>query len=223
MASSARRSLVLLCRHGETAANAEGRVQGAGLDPPLNEKGREQARALGGLLADLEVHGAFASELQRARETAEAILEARDSSCAAKKKGLSVVPELKEMNYGQLEGQLLKDIRTDIQSVSEAWARGDRDAACPGGGESPRLVFDRAHAAIQSICAAHAPGSKLLFVTHSRLNKVLLSELHADKPGMHKVPQHNCCVNVLSFDHDSAAVEVHAINLTTADELRAAL
>ena len=36
---------IWLARHGETDANAEGRVQGS-LDPPLNERGREQARTL---------------------------------------------------------------------------------------------------------------------------------------------------------------------------------
>ena len=35
---------IWLARHGETDDNAEGRVQGS-LDPPLNERGREQARA----------------------------------------------------------------------------------------------------------------------------------------------------------------------------------
>ena len=41
--------MIWLARHGETAANAEGRVQGW-LDPPLNERGRAQAESLVGLL-----------------------------------------------------------------------------------------------------------------------------------------------------------------------------
>mmetsp|Transcript_26536 Transcript_26536/g.42487 ORF Transcript_26536/g.42487 Transcript_26536/m.42487 type:complete len:220 (-) Transcript_26536:187-846(-) len=217
-----KRSVLLLCRHGETAANAEGRVQGCGLDPPLNAKGQQQARALGEVLQEVRIDAAFASVLQRARETAQAILDAR-TECPAAESGLEVVEDLKEMNYGSLEGKLLRDIADEIKRVSMAWEEGDREAACPGGGESPNEVFERAHRSLQEICKKQEPGSRLLFVTHSRLNKVLLSGLDEDSVGMQNIPQYNCCVNVLTFDHDSDRFEVRAVNLTEAEELKAHL
>ena len=70
---------LIFVRHGETAYNAENRLQGQ-LDIPLNARGREQARAVGQTLAArigseievLEAAGAFiASPLERARETME--------------------------------------------------------------------------------------------------------------------------------------------------------
>jgi broad specificity phosphatase PhoE len=66
-------------RHGETAYNAENRLQGQ-LDTPLNARGRGQARAIGGTLRSLlgreidrldEAEAFFASPLERARETTE--------------------------------------------------------------------------------------------------------------------------------------------------------
>jgi broad specificity phosphatase PhoE len=60
---------IWLARHGETDANAEGRVQGS-LDPPLNERGREQARALAHEAAPLGIRALYTSQLLRARETA---------------------------------------------------------------------------------------------------------------------------------------------------------
>src|SRR4051812_34217784 len=66
---SSSRRLIWLARHGETADNADGRVQG-GIDTPLNDRGREQARALGEEAARLNVTGLYSSQLARALETA---------------------------------------------------------------------------------------------------------------------------------------------------------
>jgi broad specificity phosphatase PhoE len=60
---------IWLARHGETDANAEGRVQGS-LDPPLNDRGREQARALAEEAAVLGIRALYTSQLVRSRETA---------------------------------------------------------------------------------------------------------------------------------------------------------
>jgi broad specificity phosphatase PhoE len=59
-----------LVRHGESAWNAEGRLQGQA-DPALSEAGRDQALTLPPVLAPLKVDGSVVSDLTRARETAE--------------------------------------------------------------------------------------------------------------------------------------------------------
>ena len=61
---------LLLARHGETDWNREGRWQGWA-DPPLNDPGRAQARALAGQLRDDTVRRGLLSDLKRAHETAE--------------------------------------------------------------------------------------------------------------------------------------------------------
>ena len=58
-----------LVRHGETAWNAEGRVQGQ-LDVPLSEVGRAQARAVAAALALERFDAIYSSDLVRVRETA---------------------------------------------------------------------------------------------------------------------------------------------------------
>src|SRR5690242_8696605 len=87
---------LLLVRHGETDWNAEGRLQGQ-TDRPLNEYGRRQARELAERLAGDGVVAIYASDLSRAKETAEIV---------GGRLGLPVVvdPDLRERNWGTWEG-----------------------------------------------------------------------------------------------------------------------
>ena len=66
--------MIHLARHGQTAYNAEGRFQGH-LPVPLDDTGREQARALAEAVAQVEVRGFVCSPLARARETAEIVAQ----------------------------------------------------------------------------------------------------------------------------------------------------
>jgi broad specificity phosphatase PhoE len=64
--------MIHLARHGQTAYNAEGRFQGH-LPVPLDDTGREQARALAEVAADVPLASLWCSPLARARETAEIV------------------------------------------------------------------------------------------------------------------------------------------------------
>jgi broad specificity phosphatase PhoE len=61
---------LILVRHGESTWNSEERLQGQ-LDPPLSDRGREQARALAPIVDGLRHERVISSDLARARETAE--------------------------------------------------------------------------------------------------------------------------------------------------------
>jgi probable phosphoglycerate mutase len=129
--------VIWLARHGETAENAEGRVQGS-LDPPLSERGREQARALAGEVAVLDLRALYTSQLMRARETA-AIVGARI--------GLEPVVDerLAESRRGAWEGRLLRDIEQEESDAYAAWQRGGAEFRFPGGeslGEHVARVAD---------------------------------------------------------------------------------
>ena len=132
---------LLFVRHGETDWNAEGRLQGH-TDRPLNDYGRRQARALAERLAGEEpVDAVYASDLARAKETAEIV---------GRRLGLPVVvdPDLREKNWGSWEG-LTGDERAAIELV----------------GESTREHRDRVLRAVRRIVERH-PGQRVVVVTH---------------------------------------------------------
>ena len=64
--------MLILVRHGETAVNTQGRLQGR-VETTLTDRGREQAERLAAAVATLEPVAVVSSPLRRARETAAAI------------------------------------------------------------------------------------------------------------------------------------------------------
>jgi broad specificity phosphatase PhoE len=131
---------LLLVRHGETDWNAEGKLQGH-TDRPLNKYGRRQAQALADKLAGERIDAVYASDLARARETAEIVGE---------KLGLTVAvdPDLREKNWGNWEG-LTSDERLHIEFE----------------GETSEAHRDRTLSAVQRIVERH-PGERVVVVTH---------------------------------------------------------
>ena len=131
---------LLLVRHGETDWNAPGRLQGH-TDRPLSDYGREQARRLAEELAGEQFDAVYASDLARARETAEIVGERLQ---------LPVVldADLREKDWGTWEG-LTSAQRLDIELVGESTEQHER----------------RMLAALGRI-AAKNPHGRVLVVTH---------------------------------------------------------
>ncbi|QYG01112.1 MULTISPECIES: histidine phosphatase family protein [Massilia] len=155
---------ILLIRHGETAWNAERRLQGH-LDIALNAEGERQAAALGAALAGEHIDLVISSDLARARQTAEAVQCARAVSDAG---GVQLDPQLRERCYGGFEGLLYSEIAARFPLEFAAWQARNVDAVLPSGknqGETFRSFFERATKAILGHAARH-PGQTLALVAH---------------------------------------------------------
>ena len=151
---------IILIRHGETAWNAERRLQGH-LDIPLNAEGERQARLLAGALAAEPIDLIFSSDLQRARQTAQAVATLRGMP-------LQIEPGLRERCYGGFEGLLYSEIEQRFPAEFAAWQARDVDAILPTGkncGESFRQFYARATTAILGLAQAHA-GQTIAMVAH---------------------------------------------------------
>ncbi len=99
--------MIYLVRHGQTDWNLEKRLMGL-TDIPLNKSGISQAKSLGEEAYQLKIDHIFSSNLLRAKETAEIINKFINV-------GISLDERLRELNYGVIEGRILKEI------PSECW------------------------------------------------------------------------------------------------------
>ena len=157
---------LLLARHGETDWNRAQRFQGHA-DPPLNDVGRAQARALADALVGESVSGVYTSDLRRARETAEIV---------ARRLGLRVwaLPALREVDVGEFTGLTLEEIDT---RWPEARSRAETRGYGWQHGETFEQMRGRVVAALQEIAALHA-GDVVLVVGHGGTIRAALA--HAD-------------------------------------------
>jgi broad specificity phosphatase PhoE len=160
-----RRFDLAVVRHGRTAWNADGRFQGQA-DVELDDVGRAQAAALRALLAADRFDRAIASDLARARETAEILLADRDVT-------LDLDPAWREMRFGAWEGLTWAEIvaRTpDLATGAEHTPR----LYTPDGGESFDALCARVAGAVATLDARAHEGMRALVVTHAGVLHALL-------------------------------------------------
>jgi len=167
---------LLLIRHAETVANVEGRWVGWG-DTGLTERGRAQVEATARRLAQEVRDGAaiYTSPLPRARETAEGIGRAL---------GLKPIPveNLREINFGDLDGVTLEEMRTRYPDLYARWRdKTDSEYTWPGG-EKRADFFRRVAEACREILSRHDRGT-VIIVAHGGTVRACLAHLMPDKLG----------------------------------------
>ena len=167
---------LLLIRHGETAWNAEHRIQGQ-LDIPLSPLGVLQSARLAECLANEPIEAVYSSGQSRAWLTAAPL---------AARLGLKVLaePRLRERSFGIFEGLTLDEIAERYPAEFKKWR--ERDPAWrPDGGESGQQLIDRVLSAVSDIGAKH-PSQTVVLVSHGGVLDVVyraarLLEWHAPR------------------------------------------
>lgn len=141
---------LILARHGESTASHEDVVDG---DPQsavdLTAEGQAQARALGELLRNREIHLCVTSRFLRTRRTAELAL-------AGRRTPRLVLDDLDDMRFGELQGIPVSRYRE--------WISQHGIDAAPHGGESRIATVTRFTRALRTLLGR--PEQRLLAVTH---------------------------------------------------------
>lgn len=153
-------------RHGETDWNKQGLMQGH-TDIPLNETGREQARAAIAALSRIHLDRIVASPLVRAFETAEIVN-------TVLKKPLITDPGIKERHFGIMEGVT----HAEMDQQRQAWMANtsltpeENGYPCPPEAE-PYDVFKARTIDTLTRHLSDEVGGAVLFVAHGGVYRVL--------------------------------------------------
>nr|XP_019948065.1 PREDICTED: fructose-2,6-bisphosphatase TIGAR B-like isoform X1 [Paralichthys olivaceus] len=115
-----------LVRHGETQYNREKLLQGQGVDTSLSETGVLQGEAAGKYLKEISFNNVFASNLQRAVQTAELIMR-HNAHCSGTEMVLE--PLLRERSFGVAEGRP----KEHLKNMANAAGQSCGDYTPPGG------------------------------------------------------------------------------------------
>ena len=194
-----RKTQLLLIRHGETAWNAEHRIQGQ-LDIPLSPLGMLQSARMAECLASEPIDAVYSSELARAWLTAAPL---------AARLGIEVIaePSLRERSFGIFEGLTLDEIATRHPAEFAHWRARDLGWR-PKGGESGQQLIDRVLSAATDIVARHA-GQTVVLVSHGGVLDVVYRaaralEWHA--PREHQML--NAAINRLTASSSPLALSI---------------
>jgi len=156
---------LILVRHAHTAM--AGRFCGSS-DPPLSARGLEQLEALNQRLQAYPITHVFSSDLQRARQTAESIADAR---------GLAVeyFKFLQELNFGNWEGLDWDEIMAHDPEYAQRWMSCHPSVPAPEG-ERYEDFFQRVQYVMTAI-AAQVQGGCAAVVTHAGVMRTFLGSV----------------------------------------------
>jgi len=185
---------IVLVRHGQTAWNREVRFRGRA-DLPLDDFGLQQAEATGRYLRTRwPVDVVYASPMQRAMETAQAIAAAHDLTAQS-------FDGLLDIDFGEWQGRSPEEVEEDDPKLLKAWFEAPHTVRVPGG-ESLADVRDRVVSGLDRVIERH-PGQTVAMVGHTVVNRVLLcAVLGLGNDHFWRLRQETCAVNVFDADRD---------------------
>lgn len=190
---------IFVIRHGETDYNRDHKMQGRGINAPLNDTGWDQAEAVAGYLEKYHIKRVVSSSMLRAKQSAEPIVAGNGATLVSHE-------DLDEMNFGDFEGKSYREIEPQVEILQQRWIDGDTSYRIPGG-ESPDEVLIRAGSRA-SAYLHEFDGDDIAFVIHGRVIRILLSEWTGiGLRNMHKISHANGAINKLLWDGSNFNVE----------------
>lgn len=176
MATSRTLRTVIVLRHGQSVANADGVWQGQ-LDAPLSDLGRAQAGAAAAVLVACHlVRRVIASDLSRAADTGAAV-------AAAAGVPLETDPALREVHAGQWAGMRSVDIVAANPGLFDRLRAGE-DVRRGMDGETVADAVARALPAVRAALAQLDAGA-LVITTHGATGRGLAEALAGLDPAVH--------------------------------------
>lgn len=201
-----KRRRVYLMRHGNvTYFDEEGRPFSPD-EVPLNELGREQARAAGQVFAQAGIafDRVIVSGLPRTIETASCVLAETGQLIE-----LEAWPELQEVRGGKLAAIADADLKDAFTGAFEGMVPESKQFL---GGETIGELMDRVHPGIDRL-RADPDWDTVLLVLHGGVNRAILSyALTGQRLFLGSLAQTAGCINVLDVGAESGDWVVRMVN-----------
>jgi len=189
-ASDEERLRLYLIRHGEVEGAATGRLLGR-TDPPLSERGLEQARRLAEELSIAGLSAVYSSDLQRARGTAEEI--ARLSNLKVRENS-----DWREIDMGEWEGRTIASLNDEAPQLVAQLFNDPASFEYPGG-ESFACFTERVLKSLDQLFMTHRSGEVVL-VTHGGVCRAIIgSALGIPVKNWLRLSQDYGCLNVIDW------------------------
>lgn len=188
-----------IIRHGETDFNLQGIVQGRGVNPSLNDTGRQQAELFYDRYKDESFDAVYTSSLRRTHESVASFIS----------NGITweQFPDLDEISWGVFEGKRASTgFKSLYRELIENWNAGKLDEKAPAG-ESPLEVQQRQLRFIRFLLAQ--PHKKILVCMHGRAMRIFLPTLlNQSLLKMDEFPHHNLTLYKLNYTDHRFAIEL---------------
>jgi len=205
---------LIIARHGQTEGNKKRLWQGIS-DLELTEEGRIQAKKLAERLKNHNIEIIFVSPLKRARQTAEEIIKFHPEA------EVIVDDDLKEINFGILEGLSREEIKEKYNDIFEEREKDKFNYRIPNG-ESHADVEKRALRVLEKVLKTKKDS---IIVAHGTLNtlffKNLLKKSHEE---IKKHEYNNTSVSIFNIKRNDVFVEEfnsdRHLNKTIIDRIR---
>lgn len=179
MTTEPKTGLLIISRHAESEWNVLGKWTGL-TDVNLTEKGRDEAKKIGEVLADIQFDAVYTSEQKRTHQTLWGILEGA---------GHADVPHhvsgaINERDYGDLTGKNKWEVKDEIGDEAFTGIRRGWDYPVPGG-ETLKDVHARVVPFFEAeILPRLQHGENILLVAHGNSIRALikhLEDIHEDE------------------------------------------
>ncbi|SDX04636.1 alpha-ribazole phosphatase [Marininema mesophilum] len=164
---------LLWIRHGETEANRLRQYCGH-LDEPLNDEGHRQVLSLSHTIKNLSVDHVYSSDLLRCRQTVAGLKGCWPGVA------ITVVPELRELSFGEWEGFTYDEIHQRSPEQLSRWID-DPTSVSPPGGETLMELDRRLSQWMTTVVEAHR-GETIALVSHGGPIRWFLSHCVAGDP-----------------------------------------
>jgi phosphoserine phosphatase len=210
---------VIILRHGQSSYNSQGKIQGRSDLSVLTEKGQADAKTTGAALHSLQLAAVYCSPLQRARQTAAAVVASQSQPDL-----VQADDRLLEIDLPLWETLFNTEVREKYATEYRIWKERPHELKMPRpqpDGTSQEFfpvldLYTQATTFWQGILPQHQ-GQTILIVAHNGINRALIGTALGIPPRMyHSIQQSNCGVTVLNFSGNwGESVQIESLNQTS--------